>query len=295
MKTIELKTCNHLGDTLCLTAAMASAKSVLPDVRFTYRGNYGPVFENTEWQANTDWPPDERHTVKYRDNGVTDRWAQTGTLIEGMTAALAFHLGIDIPAVCKVPQVRLTEQEMEWAERHHAAGAVILNTNCQENSTVKAYPWWNGLIRQLGRPVALIGGTESRDIHENIDTENPLVHDLRGRTSIRQLMALVARSRLVISPSSAVTHIAAAFGIPCITLTGAREPVELTKYPNSRHIHSVCVGKETYTLHFGCMHFKTQDSRSCENTVAISGRRYAYCMACIPPEAIRKTAEAMEA
>ena len=133
----------------------------------------------------------------------------------------------------------------------------------------------------------LIGGTEARDVRMDFggklpQGDFPNVTDLRGKTNIRELFALVKGSIGVVSPSSAVSHIAAAFGIPQIVLLGARECAGITDYPNATHISSVCVGKETYWRNYGCMHFKTQDARSCEHTVSMGGRNYAGCTPCSP-------------
>ena len=47
------------------------------------------------------------------------------------------------------------------------------------------------------------------------------VRDLVGRTSLRQLLAILARSHLAFGPDSGALHLAAAVGVPTISLWGA--------------------------------------------------------------------------
>ncbi len=281
-RLIEITTNNHLGDTLALTGALANARLALPDVDFVYSGNYGPVFDNTPWKCGV---ATERVVVKYRDFGTRDYAAPLGNLVEGLTINLGRHLGVELHPYVKMPVIRLGKDEAYPMP----TGCVVVNTNCQDNSTVKAWPWWAGLFEMCPQwQFVLIGGTEARDVRMDLGKDFPNVTDLRGKTNIRELFALVRGSIGVVSPSSAVSHVAAAFGIPQIVLLGARECAGITDYPNATHISSVCVGKETYWRDYGCMNFKTQDARRCEHTVSIGGRSYASCMACIPPEAVKK-------
>ncbi len=47
------------------------------------------------------------------------------------------------------------------------------------------------------------------------------VRDLTGRTSLRQLLAILARARVVVGPDSGALHLAAAVGTPAVSLWGA--------------------------------------------------------------------------
>jgi ADP-heptose:LPS heptosyltransferase len=47
------------------------------------------------------------------------------------------------------------------------------------------------------------------------------VRDLVGRTTLRQLLALLARARLAFGPDSGALHLAAAVGTPTVSLWGA--------------------------------------------------------------------------
>ncbi len=50
------------------------------------------------------------------------------------------------------------------------------------------------------------------------------VHDMRGRTSLRDLMRLIYHADGVLCPITASMHLSAAFNKPCVVLAGGREP-----------------------------------------------------------------------
>ena len=73
------------------------------------------------------------------------------------------------------------------------------------------------------------------------------VVDLRGQTTLRQLVRLVHRAQGVISPVSLLMHLAAAvetpagapMNRPCVVIAGGREPPHFTAYPHHQFIHTV--------------------------------------------------------
>jgi len=290
---IELTTCDHLGDALCLTAAMINAREEFGDaVSLRYAGRHGEVFRGLDlgdWPE--DAPPTHRYSVQYRSHGTRDDRAQAGNLCEGLTASLARWMGREIPAWHTAPVVALSEAEVTAAVDALApitAGPLVLaNTNCQGRSSIKGYPWWGEVVRQLcqrGYAVALTGGPADADIRADLGPLPLECLDLRGKTTARQLVALCRVARCVVSPPSSLIHAAAAMDCPAVCVCGAREPTGLTAYPGVRHVHSVCVcGGKLYNHARGCMAFRTE---RCGRAVGWRGRAYAGCMACIPAEAV---------
>lgn len=290
-RLIEITTCNHLGDAVCLTAPMLTVKTVLGEsAALRYRGNYGEVFNGL---GLGEWPegamPTDTYRVDYRSHSTPDNRAQGGNLTEGMYGSLSRHLGIKLP-VSPVPELRLTKDEIDYALSTLPPSAALINTNTQRCSTIKGYPWWAEVIRQLkkvGYTPVLTGGREERDIRGDLPRLPDGILDLRGQTTIRQMIAIVSRARIVLSPPSSIVHIAAAFGIPTVCITGAREPTGLTAYPNTVHIHTVCTASHLYNKSRGCMHFRME---GCERPVVIRERQYPSCMACVPAELVVETA-----
>jgi ADP-heptose:LPS heptosyltransferase len=73
------------------------------------------------------------------------------------------------------------------------------------------------------------------------------VVDLRGQTSLRQLIRLMHHAEGAISPVSVLMHLAAAVETPagrpksrpCVVVAGGREPPHFTAYPHHQYIHTV--------------------------------------------------------
>ncbi len=60
--------------------------------------------------------------------------------------------------------------------------------------------------------------------------------DLAGRTSIGELVALVAGARLVIAGDTGIAHVATAFGVPSVTLFGPVGPAQWGPPADPRHV-----------------------------------------------------------
>ena len=146
----------------------------------------------------------------------------------------------------------------------------------------KAYPYYQEIVDS--RPdikFIQIGGAEERDITSDLTG----VLDARGKTTVKELIGLVSHAKWVISPPSAVVHIASAFpNVKTIVLSGAREPVELTQYPNTTHLTSMC--PDGWHRNKGCMKFfmRPVDSRTCIRAHMEKGRKYPQCMCDIKKE-----------
>jgi len=73
------------------------------------------------------------------------------------------------------------------------------------------------------------------------------VVDLRGRTSLRQLVRLIFHAQGAISVISLLMHLAAAVEVkagmpknrPCVVVAGGREPPHFTAYPHHQFLHTV--------------------------------------------------------
>lgn len=98
------------------------------------------------------------------------------------------------------------------------------------------------------------------------------VLDLRGQTSLRQLIRLVYHAQGVFCPVTLAMHLAAAVETkggfpknrPCVVVAGGREPPQWEAYPHHQYIHTVgalaccddggCWKSRTVRLHDGSAH-----------------------------------------
>lgn len=82
------------------------------------------------------------------------------------------------------------------------------------------------LIKRYNSRIIVFGGHKEIDIAKEIaDVADAPVLNLAGKTSVRELMALIARCRLIITNDSGPMHIAAALGIPVTAIFGSTDPI----------------------------------------------------------------------
>ncbi len=90
------------------------------------------------------------------------------------------------------------------------------------------------LIEQQGLTLALTGGggEEEKTYLEALAMIAPgKIHGLAGRLDFNGVSALLSQARLFVGPDTAVTHLAAALGIPCLAIYGPSNPLKWSPWP----------------------------------------------------------------
>ena len=93
------------------------------------------------------------------------------------------------------------------------------------------------LAREAGVPVCLTGGPAERAVAEEAlaaaraESGSAAVLDLVGQTSLRELSALLGRSRAFVGCDTGPMHLAAARGVPVVALFGPADPRRTGPYP----------------------------------------------------------------
>ncbi len=152
--------------------------------------------------------------------------------------------GADFPL-----QLNLSQTERE--EACNIVGLdrwLLLNPGAAYGSAKRWYPdrfaaVGNRLSGELGLGVAVIGGPGEVEIGADIEKQLtcPSVN-LVGKTTVRQMMAVIANSELAISNDSGPMHIAAAFDTPTVAVFGPTD--HTTTYPWSEQSTVVHSGAE---------------------------------------------------
>ncbi len=257
----------QIGDTLILTAAARNVRIMRPDIRFVYTGfdKYRPLLDGN---------PDFVQASTYEDLGAIgygsgERYARQGCHIEAQTRMLCGKLRIPEPTDrwFATPFVILTPEEVEYSRQWR--GKWLVNANCQTCSVSKGYPHWQkvvDLMRAAGHELVQVGGREPRDI--GVDLSG--VVDMRGRTTLRQWLAMVHGCEGILTPPSGILHAGAVWDKPMVCLCGARELPALTGY---RTVMYCCTG----CPNAGC---ECAEAGQC---IRFDGR-WCGCMSAIPPE-----------
>ncbi|WP_447979701.1 lipopolysaccharide heptosyltransferase II [Candidatus Nitrospira bockiana] len=140
---------------------------------------------------------------------------------------------LGIEPVARAPRLYVTREEEAEAERRLAeAGAdprdLLIGLN--PGSTYGSAKRWlperfaqtaDRLAADVGARVVIVGAPGEESLGQAIAasmTSSPIV--LSGRTSIRQLMAVIRRCRLFLTNDTGPMHIAAAFGVPVVAVFG---------------------------------------------------------------------------
>lgn len=124
-------------------------------------------------------------------------------------------------------RLQITEDEAHWAKDVLGTGRrVAINPGAAYGSAKRWYPERfaevaDALARDFKLLPVLVGGPGEREIGAEIESgmsSKPL--NLIGRTSVRQLMAVLSLVELMVTNDSGPMHIAAAFDRPIVALFG---------------------------------------------------------------------------
>ncbi len=102
--------------------------------------------------------------------------------------------------------------------------------------TVSGWTTLGRWIRDCGLKVVVVGGTSADErgtvgrILEGLPSD---VIDLTGRVTLRALGSILNRAALYVGTDTAVTHMAAALGVPTIALFGPSNPVKWGPWPSA--------------------------------------------------------------
>ncbi len=134
---------------------------------------------------------------------------------------------LDLPAEDRRLQLALTDMEESRAAELLGPGAwVAINPGASYGSAKRWIPERfatvaDGLAVEYQVGVVLTGGPGEAEIGVDIARAmHTPVLNLIGRTSVRELMAVLARCRLVVTNDSGPMHIAAALGVPIVAVFG---------------------------------------------------------------------------
>jgi ADP-heptose:LPS heptosyltransferase len=88
--------------------------------------------------------------------------------------------------------------------------------------------------------VALVGRSEDREVTSRVrDTAPGTLVDLTGKTSLKELAALLERAALLVSNDSGPAHLAAAVDCPTIAIFGPTDPALTFPYEDGSRFVSV--------------------------------------------------------
>jgi len=171
---------------------------------------------------------------------LTDGFTPAREMTEGHEVEYYLHLlrSFGITGRVRPPHLTATEAEQaeatEWlAQAGINAGDFLLGINpgAAFGSAKRWYPdRFAGVAERLsaewGARIILFGGPGETDIAAEISTGlQGRCLNLAGKTSVRQLMALIRRCNFFVTNDSGPMHIAAAFDVPLVAIFGSTDHI----------------------------------------------------------------------
>ncbi len=236
---------NHqclLGDRLAMTSFVRDVKATYPHWQIFVDVEKSDVWRHNPHLAGLLLPGDpEPEKIDLAWN-VGPSKATQGSKANGVHLIRAFAYGWTRMTGLPVkdgpwrPDLHLSPEELEY--RPVAGDYWVFNPDTN-NMGSKRWPVesWRELILALPQ-VRFVQVGLAKDCSADFGDE-PNVTSLVGRTTERQLFALVRRAAGCVGLLSSLVHIAAALQRPCVVLAGGREPDTFAHYPGHYYLSRV--------------------------------------------------------
>jgi ADP-heptose:LPS heptosyltransferase len=233
-KSIHLFRDGALGDVLMCTPGMRKLKQTNPMCRIHFYTDYPDVVRGL-WYLDEVLPSDKRPVESIY---LSYEHVKTARYNNHLSKAMAAKIGVrvkDVKPDCVVNE-KLTERfKAEWWSLprphvviHRRAGPWTPNKNWPDES-------WESLLKTLLRTRTIIEiGT--RDDDAGIFDSNYI--DLRGKTTLAELVAVLAAADVMIGPDSGPMHIAAAVKTPAVVILGGYSGPGIIAYPGNVVLHT---------------------------------------------------------
>jgi ADP-heptose:LPS heptosyltransferase len=169
--------------------------------------------------------------------------------IHGFHQFLGERLGVPIEPTDFKGDIPVSAKEKSWISQVHEITRTempfwIVAAGGKLDYTIK---WWDThryqeVVDHFRDRILFVQVGEKKHHHPALSG----VLDLRGKTSLRQLVRLVYHAQGVLCPVTSLMHLAAAIetkpGMPrnraCVVVAGGREPMQWEAYPHHQFIHT---------------------------------------------------------
>jgi ADP-heptose:LPS heptosyltransferase len=251
MKKIILTNFQSPGDVVMLTAAVRDLHACHPGRFQTDVRTSCPDL----WQHNPHLTPladddPEVETIACEYPLIHRSNQEPWHFLHGFVRFLAERLGVPLHPTAFKGDIHLSDEERSWFSAvEEIKGAAtpfwLITAGGKTDYTIK---WW-----EASRYQAVVdhfrGRIEFVQVGERHHQHPPLdgVIDLRGATTLRQLIRLMHHAQGAVSPASLLMHLAAAVEAkagmprnrPCVVVAGGREPPHWEAYPHHQFLHTV--------------------------------------------------------
>ena len=285
------------GDVLMLTAAVR-------DLNLAYPDRYQVAVDTAcpdLWLENPHVAPLNGETPDFQvDCGhppMLDRCnRQPGHYVQSMHDLLSRKLGVEIPVTKFAPDVHLSEEEKSAAIPGVSTPYWVIVAGGKHDLTTKWWPTssYQQVVDHFKGKTQFVQAGSATDHHPALQD----VHNLVGKTSLRELARLIYHSEGVVCPVTCAMHLAAAFDKACVVVAGGRESPHWEMYPGHAYLHTV--GQLQCCQTAGCWKARVvpiddgdhdRNANLCRNPLQLGGQPTAQCMAMITPTDVIRAIE----
>lgn len=191
-----------------------------------YRAGYNRSGQRYLYHYHRDWTPGRKHMVEY--------------FLDWLPA-----LGIKLPEELKLPELKPAQLSPEKATEFGLTSRPYLILNPGGSWPTKRWPvnkfasLAERLLKETDLDLVLTGG--SRDIERNNQIlkqitagQEKRLHNPAGKTSIADLMAVIAGAELMVSGDTGPVHIAALVRTPALTIFGPSDETLYRPYRSKK-------------------------------------------------------------
>lgn len=243
-----------MGDVLMCTPALREVKRLNPGCRITLFTDFPELVEGL---------PFIDRAVAGEDPTASAQWLNYEWSLpprRHLARIMGDQLGVRVRDVRPSVAVRpdLVERfRREWAGLPRPVVIVVRRASNFTPNKEWPDPYWDELAARLAaRGTVVDVGAPPAD-PPAVPAGSYL--DLRGRTSLPELIAALAAADLHVAPITGTVHIAAAVGVPAVVIYGGYEPPVCTAYPGHIGLYSPvecapCWMKEPCPYGKKCLH-----------------------------------------
>src|SRR5436190_1805762 len=237
------------GDIVMLTAAVRDLHHWYPGQFLTdVRSSCPELWEHNPYLTPLSEKDPEVHQIECSYPLIDHSNALPYHCLHGFIAFLNQHLDLAVKPTAFKGDIHLSPQEKSWySQVRELTGRDIpfwiVVAGGKYDVTVK---WWDPrryqeVVDHFHDTIQFVQVGEHGHYHPRLEG----VIDLRGKTSLRELVRLTYHSQGVLCPVTALMHLATAIEIPgraggsrpCVVVAGGREPAHWEAYPDHQFIH----------------------------------------------------------
>jgi ADP-heptose:LPS heptosyltransferase len=238
------------GDGVMLTAAVRDLHRCYPGQFITgVRTSYPALWDNNPYLTPLDEKDPEVETIVCGYPLIHRSSKGPFHFIHGFIDDLNRKLGLSIEVGDFKGDIHLAPDERRWMSQVREITGDdrpfwIIAAGGKFDFTIK---WWDharyqAVVDRFGPAIQFVQIGQTGHHHPALEG----VIDLRGKTSLRQLIRLTHHAAGVITPVSLMMHLAAAVDTraprrhrACVVVAGGREPVNWEAYPQHQFLHTI--------------------------------------------------------